>query len=135
MAGTPSLVTLTGYLGRNPEMRSTAERTYEALFYNEVAEMHEPYQVHVPSREYLVLSLARHHGAEAIWHRLVVWNGDQLCHRNIRFAGSGDLVEVVARPDSFKVGEPGSERVIQQFVVQSFRTLRRSSKRRPPEIP
>ncbi len=133
MAGTPSLVTLTGFLGKSPETRSTRERTYEASRYNEVAEMHEPYEAHVPSRDFLVLSLAEHHGKETRWHRLVVWNGDHLCHRNIRFAGSGDLVEVVARPDSFKV--PGSEHTIEQFVVQRFRVRRRSSKRRPPEIP
>ena len=135
MAGTPSLVTLTGYLGKSPETRLTRERTYEATFKNKIAEMDELYEAHVPSREYLVLSLATHHGDETRWRRLVVWNGDQLSHRNIRFAGPGDHVRIVARPDSFKVGEPGSEREIEQFVVQSLKTLRRSSKRRPPEIP
>ena len=45
MAGTPSLVTLTGYLGRNPETRSTQERTYEASCYNEVAEMFGRYEL------------------------------------------------------------------------------------------
>ncbi len=133
MAGTPALVTLTGYLGKNPETRSTQERTYEGSRYNKVVDLHEPYEGHVAPRDYLNLSLGVHHGEETSWYDLKVWYGDLLCHRNIRFSGTGDLVTVVAWHSFYKLR--GTDCLREQYIVQSFKRLRRSRKRPAPEIP
>src|SRR5258708_165561 len=79
---------LIGYLGKDPEIRQTRVRTYRGKRRNRVAECFDRYEFTTRPRDFIVVSLATHDDkGEATWHRLVAWNGDQLCHRNLRFAG------------------------------------------------
>jgi single-stranded DNA-binding protein len=127
-------LTLTGFLGKDPEIRQTKERTETRRRYNPVALCKDTFEVHIRARDYIVLSLAVHDGDQTTWHRLVVWNGDRLAYRNIRFAGKGDRVTVTGRTDTFTFNDAGgASRQIHQLVVEDFRVLRR--KRLPPEVP
>jgi single-stranded DNA-binding protein len=129
-------ITLVGYLGKDPEIRKTAECVFEVTRYNAIAEMDETYLARTRERAYIVLSLATHDARRRTsWHRLVVWGGDQICHRNIRFARQGDLVRVTGRPDTHRFETEEGPRELQQLIVQDFKTLKRSRKRLPPEIP
>jgi single-stranded DNA-binding protein len=126
---------LTGYLGKDPEIRQTQVRTIRGKRRNCVAQVYDRYEFTTRPRDFIVLSLATHdeHGVTT-WHRLVAWNGDQLCHRNLRFAGKGDLVKVKARPETFKYKAPdGTDCELRQLIVLRFRVLKR--KHLPPEIP
>ncbi len=128
---------LIGYLGKDPEIRQTQVRTIQGKRKNRVAQCFDRYEFTTRPRDFIVLSLATHddHGVTT-WHRLVVWNGDQLCHRNVRFAGQGDRVKVQVRPETFKYKAPdGSERELRQLIVLRFRVLKRNPKRLRPEIP
>lgn len=123
---------LIGYIGRNRQVRQTRERTHTATFYNEVAEMKEEYDVRVPPRDYIVLSLATHHGSETIWRRLVVWSPDTTGLSHVRLARKGDRVEVTGRPETFSyLDKDGNPQELRQIVVESYRPLKLKS----PEIP
>jgi hypothetical protein len=132
-------VTLRGYLGKKPALCETKPRTLTRTRRNPVAEMDEPYEITVPSRDYMVLRLATRDAGRTTWHRLMVWNAGAVCHRIIRFSGVGDLVEVAGHFDtfSFPVIEDDQEKWIElrQLIVQSFRRLRIARRNLPPEIP
>src|SRR5258708_7469652 len=93
------------------------------------------YEFTTRPRDFIVVSLATHDDkGEATWHRLVAWNGDQLCHRNLRFAGKGDRVKVQVRRETFVyTDDDGTERKLRQLIVLRFRVLKRMHI--PPEIP
>jgi single-stranded DNA-binding protein len=125
---------LTGYLGKDPETRQTQERVYEGSRKNPIAQVLDHYTGRTRSREYIVMSLATHQGNQTAWYRLVVWSSDQICHRNIRFAGQGDLVKVQAWHEVYRFkADDGTEHEIRQHIVARFRVLKR--KHVPPEIP
>ena len=125
---------LIGYLGKDPEIRQTQVRTYRGKRHNRVAECFERYEFTTRPRDFIVVSLATHDDqGETTWHRLVAWNGDQLCHRNLRFAGKGDRVKVQVRPETFRYKVDGEERELRQLIVLRFRVLKR--KHIAPEIP
>jgi hypothetical protein len=65
------------------------------------------------------MSLGTHQGNETAWHRLVVWSSDQICHRNIRFAGQGDLVKVQAWHEVYRFkADDGTEHEIHQLIAE-----------------
>ena len=43
-------ITVTGRLGKDPETRQTSERDYVAFRENKIAEMKDPYDVHIAAR-------------------------------------------------------------------------------------
>src|ERR1700680_1736883 len=125
---------LTGYLGKDPETRQTRERDYEGARHDTAAQVLDHYTGRTRSREYIVMSLATHQGNQTTWYRLVVWSSDQICHRNIRFAGQGDKVKVQARYEVYRFkADDGTEHEMHQHIVERFRVLKR--KHVPPEIP
>ena len=135
-------LTLTGYLGKDPEIRETQERTYTREVHraplifehngvrtydrpSDIAEEPAEYDVTIPSREFAVLSLATHDwvGRERIttWHRIVVWNVDRLEHIGVRIARKGSRVEITGRRTSF---ETRDGRTLEQIELTSFRILK-----------
>lgn len=135
-------ITLTGYLGKDPEIRETEERTCtrqtpaRALIFehagarvpdrvDDIAEEPAEYDVTIPSREFAVLSLATHAwvGRDRIttWHRIVVWNVDRLEHLGVRIARKGSKVEITGRRTSF---ETRDGRTLEQIELTCFRILR-----------
>jgi hypothetical protein len=83
-------------LGQDPQEPTDELRTVTTRRYNRVSETVETREFETRPRPYILLSLATHAqpGGPPTWHRLVVWNGDLLCHRNIRFLGKGDKIQV-----------------------------------------
>jgi single-stranded DNA-binding protein len=127
-------VVLVGYLGSDPEVRLTRERSYTATWYNAVADMDETYEGHTRAREFMVLSLYTHDHGATQRHRLVVWSSDQLCHRNIRAMRQGDRVKVKGRPEIYKFHDgEGKPHELPQVVVERMRLLKR--KHLPPQVP
>jgi len=136
MAAQP-IETLSGYLGKDREVRWTRERTCTVTRRNEVAEMNEEHEIMTTPREYLRLSLATHdrtpRGSVTSWHNLVVWDPDRQAVSQARLGRKGDLVEVTGRSETLRYQEAnGTEREHRQFVVETFHILRH---RRAPEIP
>jgi single-stranded DNA-binding protein len=128
-----SLITVTGYLGKDPETRQTQERTCEVTHRNEIAEMDETYEVTIPPRDYLIASLCVNvTKTEKRWYSLKVWNSDRLEHRAFRLAHAGDLVEVTGYLETIYLRDGMA---FEQLIVQRYQRLRRSSKHRAPEIP
>ncbi len=130
-------VTLTGYLGRDCELRTTAERTVTRTRWNPIAEMDDPVEVTLPSRTYAVLSLATHHyldgHRQTRWHRLIAWHADRMDRRALRIAGKGWQVRVTGREETFTLtADDGTQREIRQIVVEEFRILRVKPRREHP---
>ena len=130
-------ITLKGHLGSDREYRETRERTKTVTRWNEVAEMHEEYDVTIPSRTYARLSLAtqaRVDGRwETVWHQLVVWDVDRMDYIGVRIGRKGDRVEVTGYEETWRFkGDDGEEREIRRIVVTSYRCIR---PRRAPEHP
>ena len=135
------LITLTGYLGKDPVFSETEERTYtrevrpEPLIFEldgkrtpdpaeDVCEEQAVYDVTVPCREYAVLSLATHRwdGRErhTDWHRVVMWNLDRNGPGGVRIARKGSRVEITGRRTSF---ETRDGRTLEQIEATNFRIL------------
>ena len=135
-------ITLTGYLGANPERRFTRARqevqtrreTRRFVFEYGGRWTRDPHdgwdqtveqEVDIQPREFAVLSLATHswRGPQkrTQWHRLVAWNTCQL-HFGIFRLGKGDRVRIVGRPTSFKTQDG---RKIDQIEITDFHLLRR----------
>ena len=102
-----------------------------------MAQRYDRYEFTTRPRDFIAGSLATQDDkGEITWHRLVAWNGDQICHRNLRFAGKGDRVKVQVRPETFRyTDDDGNERKLRQLIVLRFRVLKRNPKHIPPEIP
>ena len=135
-------ITLTGYLGKDPEVRETEERTYTREVHraplifehngvrtydrpSDIAEEPAEYDVTVPSREYAVASLATHSWVKGKritqWHRIVVWNLERMGFGGIRIARKGSKVEVTGRATSFKTRDG---KTLEQIEVTTFRILK-----------
>jgi hypothetical protein len=124
---------LIGYLGKDPEIRQTRVRTIQGMRKNPIAQVPDPLRVQpAPSRFHR--RLPRHPRRQGRTTLGLRWNGDQLCHRNLRFAGKGDRVKVKVRPETFCYkDDDGHEHKLRQLIVLRFRVLQR--KHIPPEIP
>ena len=122
-------ITLIGNLGRAPEIRQTRERTVTVERLNPVAQVNDTFDFRTRSRDYIVFSLAHrtHPAAEPRWYRCTVWNGDQPCHRQIRWANPGDLVKVTGRREVFRyTNDKGANCELRHLVIQDFAVLARS---------
>lgn len=125
-----NLITLTGFLGSDREIRFTQGRTRTATRYNEIAEMEEEYEVTTSGREYAVLSLATQQLVagqwKTVWLRLIVWNlGQGMQWWNVRLARKGDRVRVTGRLETSRfTGDDGAERELTQVVVETYQCLR-----------
>ena len=118
-------ITLTGYLGKDPEIRETKERTFtrqshvESLIFEhrgartpdrpcDICEEPAEYDVTIPAREFAVLSLAVHTwiGRKQItdWYRVVMWNLERVGPGGVRIARKGSKVEITGRRTSFETG-------------------------------
>ena len=134
-------ITLTGYLGKDPEIRETQERTFtrqshvETLIFEhhgvrtpdrpcDICEEPAEYDVTVPPREYAVFSIATHDwvGRERIttWHRGIIWNLERMGFGGVRIARKGSKVEITGRPTTF---ETRDGRTLEQIEVTNFRIL------------
>ncbi len=134
-------ITLTGYPGKDPEIRDTAERTitlrerHQSCVFEyagtcspdrpqDITEEPAEYDFTLPTREYAVLSLATHRweGRERIttWHRVVVWNVDRMEHIGVRLARKGSRVEITGRRTSF-IAQVG--RTVEQIEASHLRIL------------
>ena len=134
-------ITLTGYLGKDPEIRETEERTFtqttlgqQLIFEHrgartsdrdcDIAEAAPEYGVTVPSRTYAVFSLATHswYGEQRIttWHRVVVWNLHRMGFGGIRIARKGSKLEVTGRRTTF---ETQDGRTLEQIEASNVRIL------------
>ena len=134
-------VTLTGYLGKDPEIRDTQEKTVtlterpalivfeydgKTVLDREDDLMEQPaeYDVTYPSREYGVLSLATHRwdGKRRItsWHRVIVWNVERMEHRGVRIARKGSKVEITGRKTTFNTSDGRS---LEQIELIRLRIL------------
>jgi len=131
--------TLTGYLGGDPETRSTQSRTETQLRFNPVAECHDEIEYTTRSRQYLRLSLATHRRDaqgewQTTWHQLVLWSSDRLEHVNTRLARKGDKVTVTGYEQTYSYidKDDGTEREITRIVITSLHRWR--DKRTPPQM-
>ena len=139
-----AMITLTGYLGRDRQIRETQQRTVvrrqpptrlefhlgDFKRYEDVLFESAWHEETIPSREYAVLALATHQWKdgkdETIWHRVIVWNPDR-DHRNVRFCRKGDRVEITGRKSSFRTHDG---RIIPQIELVNLKTLKTKS----PEV-
>ena len=132
------LVTLEGFLGADPEYRETRERwttvtrtrreqfTFEycntqSHDEHDILEDEESFERHHTPRGYAVLSLATHEGHTTSWHRIIAWNTDHQ-HFGLFRLGKGNLVEIQARPTTFRTQDG---RTLEQLELVDFRLLRR----------
>ena len=139
-------VTLTGYLGKDPEIRDTRERTITLrerpatlIFEHNGAQVpdrtydlcEEPaeYDVTPPTREYAVFSLAVHRWQggrrKTTWHRVIVWNVDRMEYRGLRIARKGSKVEVSGHPTSYTFWDDKAKKevTIDQVEASTVRLL------------
>ncbi len=139
-------ITLTGYLGKDPEIRDTRERTLTLrerpatlIFEHNGAQVtdrtydlcEEPaeYDVTPPTREYAVFSLAVHRWEggrrKTSWHRVIVWNVDRIEHMGVRIARKGSKVEVTGRPTSYTFRDEKAEKevTLEQIEATTVRLL------------
>jgi hypothetical protein len=91
---------LKSYLGTDPDIRLPESVPSPRLGTTPSPKCTSNYDGGTRSGDSIVLSLGTHENDRTTWHRLVVWSGDQLYHRNIRFAGKGDLVQVNGGPET-----------------------------------
>ena len=133
----PDLVTLTGFLGRKPEIKTTKAITREIPEKRRSDETHEYIRLavsyEIPGKEFLTASLATHHREngewKTTWHRLIVWNVDRDLGRRrpATICRKGSKVKITGRRTSFET-EDG--RTIEQIEVDEWKIL----DLRPPKL-
>ena len=121
-----TFTSLKGFLGKDRETRTTRERTFTKIVFNDVIDGEEEIEVYVPSRTYMKLSLATHErtaaGTSTRWHDLILWQPS----REAFLARKGDQVQVTGYVEEYEITtEQGETRTGVHFVVQSLRFLRR----------
>lgn len=120
-----TLVTLTGHLGRDREIRATRERTYTARYFDDVAEQWTESEVTPPTRDYALLSLAtaskRKGRHEVTWHRVICWNVQRVMATGVRLARRDDKVKITGREEIFRWQDTdGSWKQVKQLILDSF---------------
>lgn len=123
------LPTFEGFLGQDREIRETPQRLRTMSRWNPIAEMDEEFEVTIPGREYLVLSLAvrtdNDPRSKPRWHRLIVFDLHRQSIAAARLTRKGDRIRVKGRPETYRFTTPdGQLREIPQIVVQELRLLR-----------
>jgi single-stranded DNA-binding protein len=140
-----AMITLTGYLGRDRQIRETQGRDVlrrepptrlefhlgDFKRYEEYLQDSGWYEATTPSREYAILALATSQWKDGkdqtTWYRVVVWNPDR-DHRNVRLCRKGDRVKITGRKSSFRTHDG---RLIPQVELVNLETVRTKS----PEVP
>ncbi|MCP4052525.1 MAG: hypothetical protein GY739_05550, partial [Mesoflavibacter sp.] len=143
---------LTGYLGCDPRIRRTREKTFK------LSPDQRPHYTHRfcygphfpvpdlegelpikadseieitrPPREFVALSVATHHSGQTAWHQLRAWNVDPDHPKSryfdllaVRLARKGDRVHAVGRVASWTTPDGG---VFRYLDLKSFRILKAS---------
>jgi len=139
-------ITLTGYLGKDPEIRDTRERTVTlrerpaTLVFEhcgvqtpdrsyDVCEEPAEYDLTLPTREYAVFSLAVHRWAggtrKTFWHRIIVWDVDRMEFMGLRIARKGSKLEITGRRTSFTYRDEKAEKevTVDQIEAVTVRLL------------
>lgn len=120
-----TLITLTGHLGCDREIRTTRERTYTARYYDSITEEWKESERTPPTREYALLRLAtkeqRNGSRQTRWHRVICWNVQRLMATGIQLARRGDKVKVTGHEEIFRFKDAdGNWRQIKQLILDSF---------------
>jgi single-stranded DNA-binding protein len=116
-----------GFLGADPEHRSTKETTRERAIWNEAAsgsptpdeglDGWDRFEEHVPSRDFVTFSIATtDERGQTIWTRIVVWHPER--HRCLGLLRKGDQVEVKGWWQELSwTASDGSHRTGRQLVL------------------
>jgi len=132
-------VTLTGYLGRDREIKATRTRTFEVperehFGDDDFSFLLPPREVTAGGHEFVVLSLATHERVDGKWttrwHRLVAWNTERPALHPARLCRKGDKVRITGRRDSFTYERDGETHTIHQIVLDDLTIL----KTKAPEV-
>jgi len=120
--------TLTGYLGRNAEVRLTTPRELERTVYDPILDGEVTTAETTPVREFARLSLAVHEGhgrsRQTTWYPLRAWNLDEHPDEGrLRTARKGQRVQVEGYWESHRYTDSrtGEEREFRYLVVTSLR--------------
>jgi single-stranded DNA-binding protein len=132
-----SVLTLTGYLGADREIRSTRERSYTATRYESLIDEKIDYEVTVPSRDYIRFSLATHqrvHGTwQTVWHRVLCWNADRTANAAARLLRKGDKVRLTGYIEEYSYTDrDGNPRTARHLILQNLEILKIKSAREIP---
>lgn len=148
-------IDVTGYLGCDPRIRLTSEKTFllsasqrphdTHLFYygprrpvpdpegDLPSDMDAEIEITRPPREFAALSIATHHRGKAVWHQVRAFNIDpahpQTLYRElyaVRLARKGDRVRALGRIKTWRTPDGEDFRYLD---LESFRIV--SVKRRP----
>ncbi len=148
-------VELTGYLGCDPRIRLTQEKTYNLSPDQRPHDVHRfcygPHrpipdpetdlpvdtdaeiEITRPPREFAALSVATHHAGQAVWHQIRAFNIDpghpQSRYRElygIRIARKGDRVHLIGRVASWTTPDGTDFRYLE---LLSFRVVATKRKR------
>lgn len=125
---TPTLLTLTGWLGRDVEICLTARREYSRTGWDPITDGEVVFEGTSEARDYAKLSLAVHEGTGAkrttTWYQLRAWQLDQHPDEGrIRTARKGERVEVQGywETHTYTDSRTGEPREFRYLVVTSFR--------------
>ena len=142
-------VELTGYLGCDPRIRHTQEKTYTLSASQRPHDLHlfcygpgrpisDPkddlpietdaeFEITRPPRQFAALSVATHHRGQTVWHQVRAFNIDphhpQSRYRDLfalRLARKGDRVHLVGRMTSWTTPDGSAFRYLD---LQSFRLV------------
>ncbi len=117
-------ITLTGYLGRDREIRTTHQRTYTARYYDQVTEGWTESEITLATREYALLSVATREGRKTTWHRVICWNVERPGTSGVKLARRGDKVKITGRKEIFTwTDDSGEEQEIEQLILQDFQLI------------
>lgn len=120
-------VTLTGYLGNDPQYRLTREEIITRSYENPVAQCDDQVEVRIGNRLYLRHSLAVHPegpGGPTEWHQLLFWDGGALKNQAARLAGRGDEVRITGRPTTHTFNDDeGHQRTVERIIVDDLQIL------------
>ena len=128
ITATPTLLTLTGWLGRDVQLALTARSEYSRTAYDPVTDGDVVYEGVSEAREYAKLSLAVHEGygrdRKTTWYQLRAWHLDHHPDEvRIRTARKGERVEVQGywETHSYTDSRTGRQEEFRYLVVTSFR--------------
>lgn len=129
-------VTLTGYLGRDPEIRYTrvwTRKTKERVVSDDEYEyIIPPSETQTGGREFVVLSLATNTRTRrewrTDWHRVIAWDTDRGARRPTSVCRKGTKVRITGTKDSFTTTDG---RLVEQVILKDLQVL----DLRAPQLP